>query len=464
MATAKIIFDNRQKKKNIFNPVYPIIIRITHNRESRSLQTGYSCTWNQWNEDESEIKKSAEFGDYKKANREILDLKAKALKYFGDNRQRLPFLSCEQLRDEIKKYDPDKKEDEPKNKNLTIGEAVRIYKLFLRNDGVPEHKQHNRAKNWLKDLDGMLNVLLKCIGENTSIQSVDASHAGKYYAFIVAKKKNNSKKISSYRFNSYVDCATRLFNFLIKEEYPCKNPFKDIERKSSKTKPKMALLEEFYQVLDKIDNGNHIQIIKYKTKENLDRVEQKNMRKYWLKPAIQLALLGGGRRAKEIAFAKWTDIIVYKETNKLPGGTISYTDYKVNDIQKRELDDEKLPIQVPITPQFADFLISIGWEEKKGTDNYIIAPETSNRTYIVNCMCKGFKHYYQQIENPREKISFKSLRKLYITYLTDILAGRAKDVTGHADEKTIGKHYEDATLINKRVVENLVFKDPKTLK
>jgi len=460
MASAYIYFDKRRSKED---QTYPILIRICHLGDTLPIKTKLSCTIPQWDEGKLSIKtlKKDPFPNCAEANQKISNLKDRAINYINANEKRLPFITCKQLRDEIEKYDPNKENNQPTDKDITIGTAIEFYEKFLRNENVPEHRQHNRNPRWLKDNYAILDVLKVCIGKDTPIRLITDSHAGKYYTFVINKKKKDGKTITSYRYNAYVDCVSRFFEFLVNADYPCKNPFKHIERRSSKTKPKMALMEEYHQVLDKIDNGNHICSIHYNTRAQSPRVLNKNMYRPWLKTAIKLALLGGGRRAEELVMLKWIDVLPYKETGELLGGLLSYNDYKVERILNKKLGDEKEPIEIPITPQLATLLLEIGWKEKKGKDEYIIAPQITNRAYVNNSMCKGFKHYYLQIENPRPKISFKSLRKTYITYLKAISGDRAKEITGHTTDKIIGDHYEDSLLINKRVVEHLHFEEKK---
>ena len=61
-------------------------------------------------------------------------------------------------------------------------------------------------------------------------------------------------------------------------------------------------------------------------------------------------------------------------------------------------------------------------------------------------MSRSFTHFAKLVA-PSEKISFKSLRKTYITKLQIYSGGRAKESTGHSGNEVIEKHYVDQELV-----------------
>ena len=63
-------------------------------------------------------------------------------------------------------------------------------------------------------------------------------------------------------------------------------------------------------------------------------------------------------------------------------------------------------------------------------------------------MSKGFSHYYNKLNTGR-KLTFKCLRKTYITHLALSLGLNARVITRHSSEDVIIKHYLDERIITK---------------
>lgn len=448
MASAIIYFDTAHPKKD---KSCPIIIRLTHNRVPLPIKTGYAVHPDLWDEKNQRIRKS--FSESSKANSAIQQKLSKATTFIEKNQHRLYSLSCAQLRMEIMS---DRGDDQPDLlKNISIKEAIEMYLKFIRNEGVPEHKIKVRDERYVSEIVRVLNFLKTVIDPDTSIFNITDHHAGQYFKAVKNVPGRFSEKIKSPTFNFYISCVRQFFDYVISKGYKCENHFKGIELRKVKTEPKMVYLEEFQELLQKIDSGESIRQLEYKTKRGEVRIENKTMYKPWLKHGIMLALFGGGRRREEIAFLKWTSVI--PNNGKLIGGILYYRNLKSERLKNIQFEDEQLPIEVPITKQLADLLIKMGWKDKATVDEYMLAPDMDNRTYVMYALTKGFQHYYRQIDNPREGISFKCLRKTYITYVRAILADKAKIITGHSKDSTIKDHYEDKKLSREKIAKKLKF-------
>lgn len=450
MASAKIVFDTRRKKEL---ETYPIVIRIYHQSNFLSISTGYSCTIDQWDAGNLRVKKSKDFKEWSKANTKIQQTLSNATTFIEKNKHRLYSLSCSQLRQEIIEFDPNEKEKIVEH--ITLKEAVELYLKYIMNEGVPEHKIRVRNEKYVKEIVRVLNFLQTVISPELSFLNITDNHAGQYYKAIRNLKGRYGDHLTPPTYNFYIVCVRQFFDYIISKGYKNTNYFKGIELRKVKTEPKMVYLEEFQELLDKIENGDHIRIYEYETKKGHKRKEKKNMYTPWLKHGMMLALLGGGRRREEIAMLRWS--CVMPSNGKLTGGILSYRNFKSERLKNIRFEDEQLPVDIPITKQLADLLMKMGWKEKGSSDEYILAPETVNREYVMAAFTKGFKHYYGQIANPRPGISFKSLRKTYITYVRYVLSGRAKEITGHTKEKIIDDHYEDKKLQRESLVKKLKF-------
>jgi hypothetical protein len=80
-------------------------------------------------------------------------------------------------------------------------------------------------------------------------------------------------------------------------------------------------------------------------------------------------------------------------------------------------------------------------------DDYLLAPDIniSRKRVMADALSRGFSHYYQQL-NTGKKLTFKCLRKTYITRLEIYIGrGNTKAVTGHSADKVnvIEQNYID---------------------
>ena len=213
------------------------------------------------------------------------------------------------------------------------------------------------------------------------------------------------------------------YNFLIEGSgYNIRNPFKLMKRLSVRPIVDTITEEEYIALLNKIDTGN--------SKQVLSTGEKKNHYYSWLKFAIQLGLLTG-RRRDEIVNLKYSDIKSDKDGNLL---YIESEDHKVNSAKGNTSESSKKLIYIPITRKLKELLIENGLNHYEETYNYLLAPEkTENRETLKNQMSKGFSHYYNQLETGRN-LTFKCLRKTYITHLALSLGLNARVITRHSGD------------------------------
>lgn len=464
MASAYKYFDKRSPKEDC---TCPILIRIYHLGDTMPIKTGISCTTSQWDKSNLSILnlKKDPFKNYAKANKDIRDLLDKAIDYIDKNKHRLHLLTCKQLRDEIEQYDPEaakkKEEKEEAKKSITLEDAIDQYLKYMRNEDpdVPEHEKRQRDSDYIKTVGKMLGVLRDSIGGKKPIHLIDKMDAGLFYSAV------ETRELAGTTFNNYISCGSVFFKYLIKSGYSCTNTIEDIPRKKPVLDPKMLDIQEFHQVLKKVDKGNPIQVYKYKGKKGakmgMDLIEQKNMYRPWLKNAYRIALYWGGRRRGEIALLKWNEIFVHPNASTPLHGEIIYTDFKSNGITNARHKDEQKKITVIINQEIARILIDMGWQEKRDLNEYIIGPEFSNRSTVKKFLTRSFAHYYKQIDEPRDKISFKSIRKTYSTYTKKLMGNLTHKITGHATEEVVDTNYVDLKLMRQHVADNLKFDEKK---
>ncbi len=112
---------------------------------------------------------------------------------------------------------------------------------------------------------------------------------------------------------------------------------------------------------------------------------------------------------------------------------------KVNRIQTGK--DEGVNIRdIPVTKGLMNLLMEMGYNKKKGINEYILERENDISTqYMMRFISQGFGHFIKLATT--RKIQFKDLRKTYITKAVMVLGDKAKTFTGHAGDEVLKNHY-----------------------
>jgi len=141
-----------------------------------------------------------------------------------------------------------------------------------------------------------------------------------------------------------------------------------------------------------------------------------------------LFLFTGGR-FDEVVNLKWSDI---KSHNVIEYFFVE--NYKVN-LQLKIEDEHKKNKKFPIFPEFKKFLIKMGYEDKRESNDYILVPNrTIKSKTISNQLSKSFSHYRNQC-GVSKSLSLKHLRKTYIYLFND--NRKITDLIFHYDLKNI---------------------------
>ena len=100
-SSVKISLDTRRPKKD---GTFPIILRVTHNRKTTSVATGYSVPAEYWDQGRAAIKKTYKgFGNITRVNNHILKQKAKAIDRLTklDEENKLKYMSVPQVKEKL---------------------------------------------------------------------------------------------------------------------------------------------------------------------------------------------------------------------------------------------------------------------------------------------------------------------------------------------------------------------------
>lgn len=306
------------------------------------------------------------------------------------------------------------------------------YLATLAGENVPAHLKVVRSKGHINTVKTTFKFFVLAIRDAgfdpKTFRLVDISDAviGKLHDRLIAHGYSNNS------YNRSFSHLTTFAGWCEREDYgSVKRFFEKVPRKTITPKPEIITAEEFEKTINAIsyENGWQSGIGKRNTRRN-------HFRDY-LVPAFRFALITG-RRLEEILTCRFGDVHTDEKGN---AQLVEFTDHKVSRILHIAQGEER-KLFTPVTKEILDFLISQGYG-KRPADDFILAPEILHRRVaeMRQCLTRGFSHYFK-IANPdcRREVSFKTLRK---TYLTNLAIHMGKDVTavsGHSDTQVL-RHY-----------------------
>lgn len=333
-----------------------------------------------------------------------------------------------------------------KSQPIFLVNAMAKYISWLNNEGVPAHRVKERSKDYIRDIKNAFIEFSHCLKVNkfklptVTIDDINDDMVGLLFEQMEKTGMANrtfNKKIGYY--TSFIEWLKEQYN------YQGKNYFETVSRKIVIQNPEAISQKEYEALLQQITPENGV--------NTNERVARKNLFRPWLKDGIRLAL-ETGRRREEIINLKWNNI---NENDGIE--YIKVEDYKVNHIQKRVTEQEKKYIYIPVTETLKELLNELEHERYKGSDRYILAPEINIQRYrfMSDSLSRGFTHFYDQLNTGR-KLTFKSLRKAYITKLEIFMgSGNTKAITGHSDDQVIERNYIDQKEMAKAAQNFTVF-------
>ncbi len=327
--------------------------------------------------------------------------------------------------------------------------AAAHYVSWLRGENVPEHHaKHIRSIAHVKDVQRAIEMFTACMQRNgfnmkeVTMEQISDDMVRIFHAYLIKEKRYNNRT-----YNKYVGHLTSMFTWFPKEfSVPINNYFEKAERRDThNSNPLSITCEKFTEILKVTNSKNGVKVY--------PNGEKRYLYRDYLIPAWRLGL-ETGRRREEIISMKFNDIIEDKDETKC----LRVEDLKVNRIKNRSKEEDKNYNYVPITASLWDLLQEQGYEKYKGTDTYILAPEIKNNRLrsMADSISKGFSHYYDQL-GTGNKLTFKSLRKTYITSLS-LFMNNAKSITGHSGDEVINRHYIDKQAIAKAAQGFSVFR------
>ncbi len=315
---------------------------------------------------------------------------------------------------------------ETKSKPKILIYTIALYLDFLSDVNVPEHKKKHNSKTHIAQQSSMFKLFIKFLKskfieiKNFEITQIDEFIVGDYYKFLSKYSKSN------YTFNHAMKSMRALFDFLINKKFITSNPFKDVNLKSEKSTNITVSPQDFYELLQVINPQNAIDLVG-KTK--------RNMFKPWLRDIFKLKAYTG-RRNEEVALMKWNWIFsdgqnpIYMKCPNI----------KVNKQKNNEQELDKEYNYIPIAKELKEVLFNLGFEEKIDSDEFIIAPKSTNRKTIEDQTSKAFSFFFKKL-NRSYNLEYNYLRKTYITQLEIFGMQNISLVNEHGNKMITNKHY-----------------------
>lgn len=344
-------------------------------------------------------------------------------------------------------------------KPVLLIECFAYYMGYLNNVNVAVHKMKIRTPAYIKKFEYDFNTFkdaLQLYGINANIlkfSDINDIMVGYVHEYLLDVKKYANKTYNGTMSN-YSGFTTHIIN---KFKYDYTNPFLGVENRHT-TSENVSLNEtEFHNLLEIItpENGLRIKVKKGRKDSYV------NLYRDWLKHGILIGLFTGGR-SEEIVELKWSQIQL-KDDKSFDRFKIIH--YKIERANSHLVSkNDRITKDVVITKELGDFLIELGYESLKESDDYIIAPKSLNRRSVGRDLSTGFNFYYKKLNTGKE-VTFKNLRKTYITSAVNQFGLGAMAISGHGNFETIKNHYYDKEVVKKEAQSTFsVFKKKKEQK
>lgn len=295
--------------------------------------------------------------------------------------------------------------------------------------GGTENSAKTNSKGHITSMNSHYRNFIKFIEtqgfneNNCRVTDIDANMAGKYDLYLQGITQ------SAYTFNHSVKAMRSLMKFLIESNgYQITNHFLKIRLEEENSTNSTITREDFQQLLSCISPKDSIQIDK--------KGRKRNMYREWLNYAIKLKAYTG-RRGEEIFKMRWSDIVyednqpIYLVTNNL----------KSVRLKKNQRFSQSEILRIPIIQELEKLLCEIGMNEKRGSNEYIIAPmEKASRTNMQELASKSFTFFAKKLSREYD-ITMKQLRSTYITAQEIYSYKQGPKLKQHANFATTLKHY-----------------------
>lgn len=291
------------------------------------------------------------------------------------------------------------------------------YLDYIQDIGVPDYKKKKLSKIYILDQTRYVERFVKTVQKlekkisNFPVTSISQVHVAAFDEDIRALDQ------SERSYQAHIKGAKYFIKYLIDElEIDMKNPFDKVKLREIHYTPEIIPVEEFELLLSVVTPENGI------GEKGKTRVDTVNYYRPWLKKVLIFGLLTGER----------LDGIVLLQGKHIDGNFLRIPNWKVNRIQKADHYFSYTPITADLAELLVEFNIS-------NPEEYIIVPEIKNRDNLKKFISKAFTHYWK-VTGLKRKVTFKHLRKTYVTRMASLIGEKALYIK-HGEDKTAIKHY-----------------------
>jgi integrase len=259
-------------------------------------------------------------------------------------------------------------------------------------------------------------------------------------------------QVSRTTYSKHFVMMKAFINWIIeKKDYKMNNAFDHVSLMFGRREKNIITKEVFEKLLEVTTHENGAIVDSDGKKRNRFRP--------WLKAAFQIGLETGLRR-EELISLKWSNLREIEHQGK-SYFILDVSNLKVNRRMFGQ-DTGEYTKPIPVTKGLYNLLVSLGLEEKKGKDEYIIdRGDCKDAHTVMDSITRGFTHYIKLATD--RKIEFKDLRKTYITKISLKLGKNTKLFTGHSDDQVLRASYIAEEFVTANLDDFSVFGEEKGL-
>jgi len=316
--------------------------------------------------------------------------------------------------------------------------AQSAYIMYLENIDVADHLKKERSDKHIKEVFKSLSLFNEALTKHKlrkkeiRLVQIDDKLVGYFHSYLI-----DDKGYANKTYNNKMGVVKSFFDWAITQyELDIPNPFKKVRNRTTVKNVDTISMAEYTNLLNIISDKNGVVYV------GKNKKQKRNRYRPWLKSAIELALHTGGRR-EEVINLKW-NMIGYIDNQP---SYLEVPNFKVERSKGEGFNDNVAPKIIPITVDLMELLQQLGYDQFKDNDQYILEMNRSiSVTILSDNLSKGFSHFYKLLETGKG-IQFKHLRKTYISYMKMAMGIATKNLTAHANDAVIDKHYIDKKVI-----------------
>jgi integrase len=320
--------------------------------------------------------------------------------------------------------------------------AITHYVSALKGERGYDQERKKRGASHTADVERSLTLLSSSLTakgidvETLDVRDFTREHVSFYHTYLL-----NICGVKNVTYNRRIANARTFFKYLKEgEQIEIGNPFASVKKRAVKKDPKSIKPDHYSLLMSAISEENGIEVFSTGGKRQHFFPE--------IKFVINFFLMSGLRREQAV-LVKYSDII--ESQNVLRSSNL-----KAN----RIIGEEDLKITyVPITARFWKILKDNGYEKYKGTDKYVICPESEmSRVHLMNKISKTVSHYMDRAGLP-EGLSLRHFRKSFSTEVSLVAGSQTHKITDHGSERIVDDHYKDKARIAEKMSKKKLFAD-----